>query len=97
MEDGVAHRVMPDIPPGARKTITGKPAIVIRVTVNPAGNVTDAVVERTFSPYFSKFALDAARQWKFIPDDRTTPRRWTLRFEITPANTQVVARRASGE
>jgi TonB family protein len=97
MEDGITERVMPAIPSAARNTSTGKPVVTVRVTVNPAGNVTDANVERTFSPYFSKFALDAARRWKFIPDDRATPRHWTLRFEFTRANIQAVARRAAGE
>ena len=60
-------------PPGRAAPLTGKPAVVVRVTVNATGDVTQAVVERSFSPYFSKFALEAARQWKFIPGRRRGP------------------------
>ena len=94
MEDGVAHRVVPDVPKKARDTITGKPVVVVRVTADPGGNVTDAAVERTFSPYFSNLALDAARQWKFASSQDAGPRQWTLRFRFTPANTTVSAARA---
>jgi len=95
MEDGVALRVMPAVPEQARKTITGKPFVSLRVTVDPAGNVTDTAVERTFSPYFSKLALEAARKWKFVPEEGASSRNWTLRFQFTSSNTQVVARRAA--
>jgi TonB family protein len=95
MEDGVALRVMPAVPEQARKTITGKPVVAVRVTVDSAGNVTDAAVERSFSPYFTKLALDAARKWKFAPEEGAGARHWTLRFQFTSSNTQVVARRAA--
>ena len=97
IEDGVRRRVMPNIPPKARNTIQGKPAVVVRATVGPTGNVAKAVVERSFSPYFNKFALQAARQWKFIPKEGAGPREWILRFEFTQTNTRVVARRLGRE
>jgi len=93
-EDGIARRVLPNVPAKARETITGRPAVVVRVTVDPSGNVTNAVVERTFSPYFSKFAVDAARQWQFVSDDRAGAREWLLRFVFTQSKTDAVARRA---
>ena len=91
VENGVTHRVLPAIPEKARNTIAGKPAVVVRVTVDPRGNVTKAVSERSFSPYFARFALEAARQWKFIPGEGASPREWILRFEFTRSNTQVAA------
>jgi TonB family protein len=91
------RRVAPNIPEKARNTIQGKPAVVVRVTVDPAGDVAEAVVERSFSSYFSKFALQAARQWRFIPKEGASPREWVLRFEFTQTNTRVVAQRAARE
>jgi hypothetical protein len=52
--------------------------------------VTDAVVERSFSPYFSKFALDAARRWKFAAAKGAGVREWILRFQFTRTKTEVV-------
>jgi TonB family protein len=91
------RRVTPNIPPKARDTIQGKPAVVVRVTVDPMGNVTEAALERSFSPYFSNFALQAARQWKFVPKEGASAREWILRFQFTPTNTQVLAERAVKE
>ena len=97
IENGVTRRIVPNIPEKARNTIEGKPAVVVRVSVDPKGNVTKAALERSFSPYFSKFALQAARQWKFIPYEGANPREWILRFEFTQTNTLVVAQRAVRE
>jgi protein TonB len=95
-DNGVVSRVVPEVPHRARSTITGKPFVLVRVTVNPAGTVTEAGVERTFSSYFSKLALEAARKWKFVPEDGAAARRWNLRFEFTRSDTRVTAHRASG-
>jgi TonB family protein len=97
IENGVTRRVTPNIPEKVRNTIQGKPAVVVRATVDPTGDVAEAVVERSFSPYFSRFALQAARQWKFIPEEGASPREWILRFEFTQTNTRVVAQRADRE
>jgi TonB family protein len=97
VEDGIAHRVTPDVPEKARQTLDGRPAVVVRVTVDPAGDVTDSKVERTFSPYFSKLALNAAKRWKFGPEERAASRQWLLRFVFTQTETQVVARKAAAE
>jgi TonB family protein len=92
-EDGIVRREMPQIPSKARSTITGSPTVVARVKVDPAGNVTDAAIERTFSPYFGKLALEAARKWKFVSDERAASREWLLRFDFTRTNTQASASR----
>jgi TonB family protein len=95
MKDEITQRVLPKVPEKARNTIDGNPAVVVRVAVNAAGNVTKAAVERSFSPYFSKFALDAARRWKFAADDQAAAREWVLRFDFTQTKTEAVARRVS--
>jgi TonB family protein len=97
VEGGVERRVLPDIPDAARNTIRGGPAIIVRVAVDGAGNVTQATIERSFSPYFSRFALEAARQWKFVPEEGANSREWTLRFVFTQKDTQVTAQRATGK
>jgi TonB family protein len=96
-EDGVSDRVEPKIAESARRTIDGRPAVVVRVTVDAAGDVTQAAVERSFSPYFSRLSLDAARKWKFIPEETAGNREWVLRFQFSRAGTQMTARRASGQ
>jgi TonB family protein len=97
IENGVTRRVLPDVPAQARNTLDGRPAVVVRVTVDPPGNVTEAAVQRSFSPYFSKLALQAARQWKFVPEEGASPREWTLRFVFTRANTQATAQKSAGK
>jgi len=71
--------------------------VVVRVTVDSAGNVTKATWEPGGSPYFGKLAQEAARHWKFAPEEGARPRNWILRFEIMRTNTQVIARRAGRE
>jgi TonB family protein len=95
--DEIVRRVLPNIPEKARKTIGGKPAVVVRVSVDPAGEVTQATLERSFSPYFGKLVLEAARQWRFARDEAVKSRNWILRFEITKSNTRVTARKAGAE
>ena len=96
-QDGITRRVLPDIPAKARNTVHGKARVVVRVTVDPAGNVTEAALERGGSPYFGKLALGAARHWQFAPVEGASPRHWILRFEITRTNTRVIPRRAGRE
>jgi TonB family protein len=92
--DGITRRVLPAIPARARDTIHGKATVVVRVAVDPSGNVTQATLERGGSPYFGKLALEAARQWQFAPVEGAGPRNWILRFEIMRTATQVIPLRA---
>jgi TonB family protein len=96
-EDGIKRRVLPDIPAKARDTVWGKPTVIVRVTVDSAGNVTGATLERSVSRYFGKLALEAARQWQFAPEPNASPRNWILRFEITRTSTRVIPRRTGRE
>jgi TonB family protein len=96
-EDGIKRRVLPDIPAKARDTVRGKPAVIVRVTVDSAGHVTETILERSGSPYFGKLALEAARQWQFAPEPNASQRNWILRFEITRTSTRVIARRTGRE
>src|SRR5208283_4238751 len=93
----ITRRVLPDIPVKARNTIHGKATVVVGVAVDRSGNVAKATLEPGGSPYFGKLALVAARQWQFTAAEGARPRNWTLRFEIGPEETQVVAVRAGRE
>jgi TonB family protein len=95
-QDEITRRVLPDIPAKARNTIHGKATVVVGVAVDASGNVAKATLEPGGSPYFGALALEAARQWKFTAVEGAGPRNWTLRFEIAPAETQVIPVRAGG-
>jgi TonB family protein len=96
-QDGITRRVLPAIPARARNTVHGKATVVVRVAVDPSGNVTEATLERGDSPYFGKLALEAARHWQFAPVESAGPRSWILRFEILRTATHVVPLRAGEE
>lgn len=89
-QDAITRRVLPDIPAQARNTVHGTATVVVRVAVDPSGNVTKATLERGGSPYFGKLALEAARRWQFAPVEGVGLRTWVLRFEITRTATQVI-------
>jgi TonB family protein len=71
--------------------------VVVRVTVDSAGRVTDATLEPGGSPYFGRLAQAATRQWQFASVEDVSPRNWILHFSITQTDTWVEARRAVGE
>jgi TonB family protein len=96
-QDGIVRRVIPDIPTKARNTVHGKATVVVRVEVDPSGNVARATLEHGGSPYFGKLSLEAARHWQFDSKEGEVPRNWILRFEIMRTGTQVVALRAGRE
>jgi TonB family protein len=82
----VAERVMPDISPGANRSIHGKFAVKVRVSVDAKGDVSNAVFDSHGpSRYFANQALQAARSWKFKAaraDGQPVPSEWILRFEF---------------
>jgi TonB family protein len=88
-QQDVVSEVNPDIPAQFRRTINGTATVVIRVAVNPSGEVTDATMEPGGSRYFGKLAAEAARKWRFVPDSSATPREWSLRFALTRTETAV--------
>ena len=92
--DGVIHRVIPEVLSSARGTIHGRILIRVRVQVDASGDVTKAtLVSNHPSKYFSRIALDAARDWKFVPEPNVTRsnREWNLQFSFTRAKTEASA------
>jgi protein TonB len=96
-QNGVVRQVMPQVSPSARRTIQGTIKVRVRVDVDAAGNVAKAKFELSGpSKYFSRVAMEAARDWKFAPAraDESDPREWKLQFAFSRAKTEVSAVRA---
>ena len=96
-QNGVVRQVMPQVSPSARRTIQGTIKVRVRVEVDAAGNVTKTKLELSGpSKYFSRVALEAAREWKFAPAraDEPAVREWKLQFAFSRAKTGVSAMRA---
>ncbi len=93
--DEIVERAMPQVSPGAQRTIHGKIKVRVRVQVDAAGNVTDARLKQAGSSrYFARAALEAARRWKFAPAAGGNRRDWILLFAFTRAGTEMSATRA---
>jgi TonB family protein len=85
---GVLHEEIPDISRSARETIRGRIKVSVRVTVDSAGSVTRAVLEKTgASKYFDHVATQAAGRWRFAPAEHQDSRQWLLRFEFARSGT----------
>jgi TonB family protein len=94
-ENGVVHRVIPQVTPGARSTVRGTIVVRARVTVDSTGDVTKAkIVSGGASRYFSRIALEAARDWKFVPaqsGEQGAVRKWNLQFSFNRKKTDASA------
>ena len=91
--DDIVERATPQVSASARRTIHGKVKVRVRVEVDAAGNVTEATLKDAGpSQYFARVALEAARRWKFAPDE--AQRHWTLLFAFSRARTEMSANRA---
>jgi TonB family protein len=96
-QSGILQRVMPQVSPSARRTITGTIKVRVKVDVDAAGNVQNAALDsEPQSKYFSRIALEAARDWKFSPAsaDGSGAREWKLQFAFSRAKTETSAVRA---
>lgn len=89
---GVVRRVMPQVSPGARRTITGTIRVVVKVDVDETGNVTQAQLQSSGpSQYFARLALEAAREWKFEPmmaNGQAVASEWVVRFGFSRRGTE---------
>lgn len=90
----VIHRNTPAVPAAARHTIQGTVRVNVRVSVDPAGNVTAAAVENHGpSRYFAGLARKSATDWKFAPpqvDGKSAPSEWVLKYEFRRGGTTIV-------
>jgi TonB family protein len=90
----VAQQVVPDVPKSARDTIHGTVRVGVRISVDSAGNVTEAELDSPGpSKYFAHLALEAAQQWRFEPPKvagRNVLSDWLLHFQFTGQGTKVI-------
>ncbi len=96
-QNGIVQQVMPQVSPSARRTIQGTIKVRVRVDVDAAGNVAKTKLELSGpSKYFSRIAMEAAREWKFAPAgaDESGAREWKVQFAFSRAKTEVSAVRA---
>lgn len=95
----VAERVSPDISESATRTIHGKVDVVVRVSVDASGAVSNASFDsQGHSRYFASHALSAARNWKFKPpqaNGASVPSVWTLHFQFRRDGTDIKATEVS--
>jgi TonB family protein len=90
----VIHEEIPKVPKSARATIHGHVKVAVRVSVDRSGNVVrDRFENAGPSRYFNHLASEAARKWKFTPDNEGS-REWLLRFEFGRDGTTVHATRS---
>jgi TonB family protein len=92
----VIHRGALEVPAVARDTIHGTVRVNVRVSVDPAGNVTATAIENHGpSRYFADLARKSASAWKFSPpqvDGKNAPSEWVLKYEFRRGGTTVVPR-----
>jgi TonB family protein len=78
------HEVIPDVSPGARRTIRGHIKVWVRVMVNQDGSVSAVVADRAGpSKYFERIAIEAAEKWTFPPVDTPSRRLMQVRFDFS--------------
>jgi TonB family protein len=83
----VLDQILPRPSSSAMATVHGTVRVLVRVHVDPAGNVSQATLENAGpSRYFADKSLEAARGWVFSPPDsdgHSQPSQWLIRFEFT--------------
>ena len=78
------HEVIPEVSPGARRSIRGHIKVWVRVVVERDGSVFAAVVDRSGpSSYFQRVATEAAKKWTFPPVDTPSRRTMQIRFDFS--------------
>jgi hypothetical protein len=84
----VLHEEIPAVSHSARASVRGQIKVVVRVSVDRAGNVIAENLEvRGSSRYFARVATEAAKRWKFAPADNQSPREWLVQFEFSRDST----------
>jgi TonB family protein len=83
----VLDQILPRPSSSALATVQGTVRVLVKVHVDPAGNVSQATLENGGpSRYFADKSLEAARGWVFSPPDsdgHSQPSQWLIRFEFT--------------
>jgi TonB family protein len=89
---------MPNVSQRSLNTIHGTIRVRIRLGVNASGEVERArFLTHGPSNYFAERALQAAKSWKFKPQEvsgRNGESQWTLHFQYRKSGTNVIAEQA---
>jgi TonB family protein len=93
IKGAVEERSLPDLLPEAQESIHGQFDVKVRVSVDPAGQVSNAELDLAGpSKYFARQALTAAQQWTFKPAQikgKPVASAWILDFTFTQSGTDV--------
>lgn len=96
-DGAVLRQVLPDIPKGAMKTISGTIKVTVRVQVDPTGKVTAATYKMAgHGQYFANHAFQAAKEWEFSApqsNGQPQPSTWLLQFRFKRSGVQVSRQR----
>lgn len=87
------NQVLPEVSAKSRSTIHGTVRVVVKVFVDPSGNVTAAEPASSPSKFFGDAALQAAKRWDFAPakiGTQSVPSQWLLRFDFTQGDIKVL-------
>lgn len=80
----LVQEVTPEVPRSVSEKIQGRIMVTVRVLVDPSGNVMAAMVEKAGpNKNLANLADQAAREWKFAPEDTEGNRVWILTFAFT--------------
>jgi serine/threonine protein kinase len=80
----VLVEVSPEVPRDIRAKIQGRILVTLRVLVDSSGNVMATMMEKPGpNRNLANLADQAARQWKFVPDELEANRVWILTFAFT--------------
>ena len=89
----VRQQVTPEVSRNAQNTIEGRLKVVVEVSVDASGNVSEAkFVSAGPSVYFANRALAAARGWTFNPpqvNGQAAASVWVLRFQFRRTSIEV--------
>jgi TonB family protein len=83
----VLHQMLPNVSPGALRTIQGHVKVRLHLKVDAKGSVSEArFVSAGPSQYFARHAIEAAHQWTFTPpqlNGQSRSSEWNLLFEFS--------------
>lgn len=92
-EQDIVQKILPTVPASARRTIHGRVHVGVKVKVDASGNVQQASLDPAGpSQYFARLALEASRNWKFVPADapsENSSRQWQLHYLFGRKDTTV--------
>ena len=95
----VLDQILPRPASSALASIQGTVRVTVRVHVDPAGNVSQALIEQAGpSKYFAQKSLEAAKGWVFLSpsvDGHSAASEWLIRFDFSSSGTNAFPKQVS--